>query len=96
MEFLGGKPTEVPEHYHEADPMQLSRRPRYDAMADSRALQTMSSLATSAASMPSKRRSRGEDVHYLEIATAGHFDLIDPHSNAWPKVENTVATSPAG
>jgi hypothetical protein len=29
-------------------------------------------------------------VHYLEISTAGHFELIDPHSNAWPKVENTV------
>src|SRR6266571_609201 len=26
VEFLGGKPKDVPEHYHEADPMQLSIR----------------------------------------------------------------------
>lgn len=37
-----------------------------------------------------QKRTRGEDVHYTEISTAGHFDLIDPRSNAWPTVENTV------
>jgi predicted esterase len=36
------------------------------------------------------KKPRGEDVHYLEISTAGHYDLIDPRSTAWPKVENTV------
>lgn len=37
-----------------------------------------------------QKKQRGEDAHYLEISTAGHFDLIDPRSKAWPKVENTV------
>ena len=37
-----------------------------------------------------QKKKRGENVHYLEISTAGHFDLIDPRSNAWPKVEGTV------
>jgi len=37
-----------------------------------------------------RKQPRGEDVHYLEIATADHFDLIDPHSRAWPKVERTA------
>ena len=37
-----------------------------------------------------QKKKRGENVHYLEISTAGHSDLIDPRSNAWPKVEGTV------
>jgi pimeloyl-ACP methyl ester carboxylesterase len=37
-----------------------------------------------------QKKKQGEDVHYLEITTAGHFELIDPRSTAWPKVENTV------
>jgi pimeloyl-ACP methyl ester carboxylesterase len=31
-----------------------------------------------------------EDAHLLEIAGAGHFDLIDPRSPAWKHVEQTV------
>lgn len=36
------------------------------------------------------KKGRGEDAHLLEIATAGHYELIDPHSNAYPKIESTV------
>jgi pimeloyl-ACP methyl ester carboxylesterase len=36
------------------------------------------------------KKSNGEDVHYLEISTVGHYDLIDPHSAAWPRVESTT------
>jgi len=31
-----------------------------------------------------------EDVHLLEISGAGHFDVIDPRSQAWKRVEETV------
>jgi len=37
-----------------------------------------------------QKKPRGEDVHYLEISTAGHFDLIDPRSKAWTRVVDTV------
>lgn len=37
-----------------------------------------------------QHQKQGENAHYLEISTAGHFNLIDPRSNAGPKVENTV------
>jgi len=87
--FLGGTPSEVPEHYREADPM-----------AGSVPRATMQWLIHGAGDdvVPSyfsrnyaeQKKGRGEDVHYLEIATAGHFDLIDPRSRAWPKVESTV------
>jgi acetyl esterase/lipase len=87
--FLGGKPSEVPEHYREADPMAST--------IPSATLQWLIHGAGDTV-VPSyisrtyaeRKKSRGEDVHYLEIGTAGHFDLIDPHSKAWPKVESTV------
>jgi acetyl esterase/lipase len=89
VEFLGGKPNEVPEHYREADPMQL--------LIDHITTQWLLHGAGDDVVPPyfsrqytEQKRTRGEDVHYTEISTAGHFDLIDPRSNAWPTVENTV------
>jgi len=86
--FLGGDPTHVPEHYREADPMQLKI---------SQATQWLIHGATDDSVPPflsrnytEQKKSRGENVHYLEISTAGHLDLIDPRSAAWPKVEGTV------
>jgi acetyl esterase/lipase len=89
VEFLGGKPNEVPEHYHEADPVQLA--------VDHSTVQWLIHgagddvvPANFSRTCAEQKKKLGEDVHYTEISTAGHFDLIDPHSNAWPKVENTV------
>jgi acetyl esterase/lipase len=86
--FLGGKPKDVPEHYQEADPMQLKI---------SAATQWLIHGAADSVVPPpfsrnyaEQKKKRGEDVHYLEISTAGHYELIDPHSSAWPKVESTV------
>jgi hypothetical protein len=31
-----------------------------------------------------------EDVRFLEISGAGHFDLVDPRTEAWKKVEEVV------
>ena len=89
VEFLGGKPGEVPDHYREADPMNLA--------IDHATTQWLIHGAGDDVVPPKfsreyaeQKKKRGEDVHYLEISTAGHFDLIDPHSSAWPSVENTV------
>ena len=37
-----------------------------------------------------RKTERKEDVRLLEIAGAGHFELIDPRTAAWRKVESTV------
>jgi pimeloyl-ACP methyl ester carboxylesterase len=31
-----------------------------------------------------------EDIHLVEIPAAGHFDLIDPRTQAWKRVEQTL------
>jgi acetyl esterase/lipase len=87
VELLGGKPSDVPEHYHEADPMRLTVKATQWLIHGSADDVVPASFSRSYAE---QKKSRGEDVHYLEISTAGHFDLIDPRSGAWPKVESTV------
>lgn len=87
VEFMGGKPGEVADHYREADPMRLSIKATQwliHGAADDVVPPPFSREYVQA------KQKRGEDAHYLEISTAGHFDLIDPHSRAWPKVADTV------
>ena len=89
VDFLGGQPKDVPEHYREADPMQLSIKPATTQWLIHGASDDVVPSYFSR-TYAEQKKSKGEDVHYLEISTAGHFALIDPHSSAWPKVESTV------
>jgi acetyl esterase/lipase len=89
VEFLGGKPSEVAEHYREADPMRLA----IDGATSEWLIHGGADDVVPASfsrQFAEEKKKRGEAVHYLEIASAGHFDLIDPHSSAWPKVEDAV------
>jgi acetyl esterase/lipase len=88
VEFLRGKPSEVPDRYREADPMQLSIREARQWLIHGSRDDTVPP-AFSRSYVSAKRGSK-EDVHLLEIAGAGHFDLIDPRSAAWKQVEHTV------
>jgi acetyl esterase/lipase len=87
VDFLGGTPKQVTDHYREADPMQLSIKATqwliHGALDD-----TVPSPFSR--NYWESKKIKGEDVHYTEISQADHYDLIDPHSAAWIKVENTV------
>ncbi len=92
VEFLRRTPSEVPDHYREADPMQLSipraRQWLIHGLADDVVPPTFSRDYVAA-----KQKRTGkekEDVNLLEIPGAGHFDLIDPRTAAWKRVEQTV------
>jgi acetyl esterase/lipase len=87
-EFLGGKPDAVPEHYREADPMELSI---------ARARQWLLHGTDDDTVPPefsrdyvAQKRKTGESVELLEIPHAGHFELIDPASGAFKQVASTV------
>jgi acetyl esterase/lipase len=87
VDFLGGKPTEVTDHYREADPMQLKIKATQwliHGLADDIVPSSFSHEYVAL------KKGSGEDAHLLEIAAAGHFELIDPRSTAWPRVEQTV------
>ncbi|HEV2114231.1 MAG TPA: alpha/beta hydrolase, partial [Terriglobales bacterium] len=86
-DFLGGSPEEVPEHYLEASPMELaitvSQRIIHGAEDEVVPIELSRSYEK-------RKTERKEDVRLLEIAGAGHFELIDPRTAAWRKVESTV------
>jgi acetyl esterase/lipase len=87
VEFLGGKPDEVAEHYQEADPMRLpvsARQILIQGMKDDIVPPAFSGKYVEA------KRKKGENAKLVEIANADHFDLIDPRSAAWKQVEGSV------
>jgi pimeloyl-ACP methyl ester carboxylesterase len=97
VEFLRGKPSEVPDHYREADPMALAipqaRQWLIHGSADDVVPPEFSRDYVAA---KAKRVGKAkEDAHLLPISGAGHFDLIDPRSAVWKPIEETVLQSAA-
>lgn len=88
--FLGGTPAEVPDHYHEADPMQLSI-PHADqwlihGSVDDTVPPEFSREYVARKSKPPA----DENAHLLEIKAADHYDLIDPRSAAWKQIADLI------
>ncbi len=90
-EFLGGKPDAVPEHYREADPMELSIPHAPQWLIDGSEDDTVPPEFSRDYVVQKKKA--GESAQLLEIPHAGHFDLIDPTSEAFKQVKNTVLTA---
>lgn len=87
VEFLGGTPAEVGDHYREADPMKLTVRARQwmvHGAADD-VVPPMFSRDYVAAKKKMK-----EHAQLVEIAAAGHFEVVDPRSRAWKNVDSVV------
>jgi acetyl esterase/lipase len=92
IEFMHGTPTEVPDHYHEADPMQLSIPQAKQCLVHGSTDDTVpADFSRDYVAAKQKRTGKEkEDVHLVEIAGASHLDLIDPHSAAWKQIEELV------
>lgn len=88
VEFLRGTPAEVPDHYREADPMELSI-PQARQWLVHGSLDDTIPPAFGPDYVAAKQK-RTEDVHLLAIDGADHFDVIDPRSAAWKKIETVV------
>ena len=90
VEFLRGTPAEVPDHYREADPMRLSiphaRQWLIHGSVDDTVPVDFSRNYVSG----KHKRPVEETAQLLEIAGAGHFELIDPRSSAWKDVQRVA------
>ncbi len=87
VEFLGGTPSQVKDHYQEADPMKIPIKTKQwlvHGSADDIVPPSFSRDYVEA------KRKKNERVELVEIAEAGHFDLVDPRSAAWKEVERVV------
>jgi acetyl esterase/lipase len=87
VEFLGGTPVEVADHYREADPMRLAIGARQWLVHG--AADDIVPPALSADYVRVKMKIR-EDARLVEIAGAGHFEVVDPRSGAWKNLESVV------
>jgi acetyl esterase/lipase len=91
VEFLGGKPSDVPEHYREADPRELRI-----AHARQRLLHgTEDDTVPPAFSRDyfGQKKKLGEQVELVEVAKAGHYDFIDPRTEAFKRVNSAVMSA---
>jgi acetyl esterase/lipase len=87
-EFLGGSPQAVPDRYGAASPIELAPlgvRQRLLHGANDDVVPISMSRAYVAAA-----RAKGDDATLTEPEGAGHFELIDPRSSAWPMVRDVV------
>jgi acetyl esterase/lipase len=92
VEFLHGTPTEVPDHYRESDPTQLSI-PRAEQWLVHGSADDVVPPEFSRDYVAAKQKRTGkekEDARLLEIPGAGHFDVIDPRTPAWKQIEGLV------
>jgi acetyl esterase/lipase len=90
VEFLGGTPAEVADHYREADPMKLAVGARQWLVHG--AADDVVPPALSIDYVSAKQKTK-EDARLVEIAGAGHFDVVDPRSEAWKKIDRVVMDS---
>jgi acetyl esterase/lipase len=86
-EFLGGSPTQVPDRYRAASPIEMvplgiRQRVIHGEHDDLVPIGISRAYVTAA-------KSKGDDVTLTEPSGAGHFELIDPRSSAWPVVRDT-------
>ena len=84
-EFLGGSPAEVPEHYREASPAELPipqavQKLIHGTADDSAPYEIGKSYAEA-------KKKAGENVELTTLPGVDHFQIIDPRSAVWGKVQ---------
>jgi acetyl esterase/lipase len=84
--LLGGAPDEVPERWREASPRtQLPLGIRYVLACGTADVHWEPNQATAEAA-----RAAGDDVEFLPLADAGHFELIDPAAPEWAIIRTKI------
>jgi acetyl esterase/lipase len=91
VEFLGGTPEEVPEHYREADPMGLKISPARQWLVHGSDDDTVP--VEFSRDYVAQKKKIGETVDLVEIPRCGHFDVIDPESAAFQQVTAAVVSA---
>jgi acetyl esterase/lipase len=88
VDFLGGPPTQVPEHYREASPAeqripQVVQRLIHGTADDDVPYEISRAYAE-------QKTKTGEKVELITLPQTGHYEIIDPGSNVWSRVQETL------
>jgi acetyl esterase/lipase len=85
--FLGGSPQQVPDHYREASPAEQHIKARqiliHGTSDDSVPYEISKNYAD-------RKKKSGENVDLISLPGIGHFELVDPTSSVWPKVQSSI------
>jgi acetyl esterase/lipase len=89
-QFLGGPPAQVPDHYREASPAEQSipttvQKLIHGSVDDSVPYEISRSYAAS-------KKKAGETVELITLPGTGHFEIVDPSSAVWNKVQEILLT----
>ncbi|MBZ5568290.1 MAG: alpha/beta fold hydrolase [Acidobacteriia bacterium] len=88
VEFLGGTPEQAPEYYREASPLELNIQNARQAIVHGLADEVVPvAISRDYAAV---KKNRGEQVEFVPLPKANHFDVIDPGSKAFATVADTV------
>jgi acetyl esterase/lipase len=87
VEFLGGTPAEVADHYREADPMKLTIHVKQFLVHGAE-----DDIVPPAFSRDYVKAKAREDARLVMLA-GSHFEIIDPRSAAWGEVKKIVLSS---
>jgi len=87
-DLLGGSPQDLPDRYRSASPVELvplgvAQRVLHGDNDDVVPLEISRRFVAAA-------KKSGDDSKLIAVAGAGHFELIDPRSSAWPVVKEAV------
>jgi len=84
VEFLGGTPAQVPEHYREASPAEQPiaavQKLVHGAADDAVPYEISKNYA-------GQKKASREHVELITFDGVGHFEIVDPGSAVWPKIE---------
>jgi acetyl esterase/lipase len=83
-QFLAGSPQEVPEHYREASPAEQSIAAAQKLIHGT--VDTSVPYEISQRYAEGKKKS-GEKVELITLPQIGHFEIVDPSSQVWNKVQ---------
>jgi len=84
VEFLGGTPAQVPEHYREASPAErpiAAVQKLVHGTADDAVPYEISK------NYAGQKKASREHVELITFDGVGHFEIVDPGSAVWPKIE---------
>jgi acetyl esterase/lipase len=82
VEFLGGKPEDVPAKYADASPIEI---PISAPQVIIHGIKDGTVPVEMSRSYAERKRKHNENIRLIEL-DCGHFELIDPTSAAWPTV----------
>lgn len=87
-EFLGGTPTAMADHYREADPMVIKIPTAHQIVVHGTIDDTVPFSFSE--NYEKEKKKRGEKVDLLAISKVGHYELIDPRTEAFAQVRDSV------